>query len=77
MGKHPADWLLFFGSLLSVVVAILGVLTLPDRRRYEGLTWQARFVAENRRHPGVRATQLVCLTTAVVLLISYAVTLVA
>lgn len=68
--KYLADSLLFCASLLSVVAALLGIVTLPDRRQYAGLTWRARFVAENRRHPRVRVIQLVCLTAAVVLLIT-------
>lgn len=68
--KLLADWLLLCASLLSVVAALLGIVTLPDRRRYEGLTLRARFVAENRRHPRARLIQLACLTAAFVLLIT-------
>ncbi len=74
--KHPAYLLLGIANVLVLVSLILTAVTFQDRiERHEGLTWRSRFVAESRRHPRVRTTQLACLTAAFVLCVSYFVTL--
>jgi hypothetical protein len=72
--KHPVFLMPTIGSALTVASAILTAVTYQGRR-YEGLTLRARFAAGMQRHPRVLVTQLVCLTVALVLYVSYFVTL--
>jgi hypothetical protein len=74
--KHPPALLGLIASLLIVVASISNLLAERDRSdSYKGLTWRARFVAEYRRHPRLRATSMACLAVALPLLISYFVVL--
>jgi hypothetical protein len=74
--KYSADLMRGMGDALVVVGSVLNILALRDRPNdYKGLTWRARFVAENRRHPRLRGAAMACLAVAVLLLIGYAITL--
>lgn len=73
--KHPADLMLSIGSTLTIVASVLHAISLADQpdggRR---LTWKARFVAANRRHPRIRGTAMARLAAALIAYIGFAVT---
>src|ERR1017187_1018975 len=65
--KHPADLLCTIGVALTGVASVLHAISLSDQpdgaRR---LTWRARFVAANRRHPRLRGVAMACLAVALI-----------
>jgi hypothetical protein len=66
--------LLGIGSALTLAGALLGAVAISDMPDgNKGLTWRARFVAENRRHPRLRGTAMACLATALVVSIVWVV----
>ena len=71
--RHPVYLLLAVGSALVLAGTMMNVVTLEDRSKHppQGRTWWAKFVAENRRRPLLRGSQLACLAVALVLYVSY------
>ena len=73
--KHPADLLWTIGVALTGVASVLTAISLSDQpdgaRR---LTWRARFVAANRRHPRLRGVAVGCLAVSLIAFIGFAVT---
>ncbi len=73
--KYPAELILGIGGALSVVGSVLNsvsLLDLPDDDRK--LTWKARFVAANRRHPRMHGTAMACLAASLFLFIGFVLT---
>lgn len=64
---HPPDLMLLIGSALLLAGSVLNGIAMADRPDgAERLTWRARFVAENRRHPRLRGVAIVCLGAALI-----------
>jgi hypothetical protein len=73
---YLADLLLGIGTVLILAGSLLNLLALSNGAgRGDGLTWRARFMAENRRHPRLRGAAIACLLAALIVYIGYAVTL--
>jgi hypothetical protein len=75
--KQLADILLVFGSVLTLTGSLLNLRAVSDGpdRRGDGLTWRARFMVENRRHPRLRGAAIACLLAAWIAYIGYVVAL--
>jgi hypothetical protein len=73
--KQLADILLGIGSVLTLTGSLLNLRALSDGpdRRGDRLTWRARFMVENRRHPRLRGAAIACLLAASIVYIGYAV----
>lgn len=72
--KQPADLMMGIGSTLTVVASVLNLAALSDQPGGDQrLTWRARFVAVNRRHPRMRSTAMVCLVAALIADIGFAI----
>jgi hypothetical protein len=71
--RHPVYLLLAIASVLTLASAAITLATLEDQSKHppKRRTWWAKFVAEYRRRPLLRGTQLACLAIALVLYVSY------
>jgi hypothetical protein len=73
--KHPTDLMLGMSSALVLVGSVLNLAAMKGRPDgYESLTWRAKFIDANRRHPRLRGAVMACMTAALIINIGVVVT---